>query len=47
VSDWNEKQLLYAQFADQVRSGDPPDPPESKKLSDWIAWLKRLRGQAE
>ncbi len=47
VRDRNEKQLLYAQFTDQVRTGDPPDPPESKQLCDWIAWLKRLPGQAE
>ena len=47
VSDWSEKQLLYAQFTDQVRAGDPPGPPESNKLCDWIAWLKRLKGRAE
>jgi uroporphyrin-III C-methyltransferase/precorrin-2 dehydrogenase/sirohydrochlorin ferrochelatase len=47
ISDWNEKNLLYRKFTDTIRQGDPPDPPESRKLSDWMAWLEKLRGETE
>ena len=46
VSGWDEKRLLYQKFVDAIQSGDPPDPPETNKLSDWIAWIEKLRGQA-
>jgi uroporphyrin-III C-methyltransferase / precorrin-2 dehydrogenase / sirohydrochlorin ferrochelatase len=38
-----EKGLLYQQFVDAIRPGDPPDPPESQNLSEWIAWLEKLK----
>jgi hypothetical protein len=47
VSDLNEKQLLYRQFTESIHEGDPPDPPEGNKLSDWLAWLKKLREMNE
>ena len=43
VSDWSEKNLLYRQFAEAIRPGDPPNPPDGIKLSDWLAWLVKLR----
>jgi uroporphyrin-III C-methyltransferase / precorrin-2 dehydrogenase / sirohydrochlorin ferrochelatase len=43
IVDWNEKNMLYRQFVDVVRPGDPPDPPESKTLDDWMAWLDKLK----
>jgi uroporphyrin-III C-methyltransferase / precorrin-2 dehydrogenase / sirohydrochlorin ferrochelatase len=42
VTDWDKKHQLYRQFAEAIHAGDPPDAPESNKLSDWIAWLKKL-----
>ena len=42
VSDWNEKNLLYRQFVDAIQSGEPPNPPDSNKLSDWMAWLDKI-----
>jgi uroporphyrin-III C-methyltransferase/precorrin-2 dehydrogenase/sirohydrochlorin ferrochelatase len=45
VDDWDEKNRLYRLFAEGIRSGNPPDPPESKKLRDWLLWLEQLRGQ--
>jgi uroporphyrin-III C-methyltransferase/precorrin-2 dehydrogenase/sirohydrochlorin ferrochelatase len=47
VRDRNEKKLLYQKFVDVVRPGDPPAPPESGKLADWIEWIDRVKGQAE
>lgn len=44
VRDTKEKNLLFQQFMDAIRPGDPPDPPESKNLSEWVAWLEKLRG---
>ena len=43
ISDWSEKNLLYRQFAEAIQSGNPPNPPDSTKLSDWIAWLDKIR----
>jgi siroheme synthase-like protein len=40
---WNEKKALYRKFVDAIRPGDPPDPPQSKTLSDWLAWLEKLK----
>lgn len=44
IRDWNERKQLYRQFVDAIQPGDPPDPPESKRLNDWMAWLEKLRG---
>jgi len=44
IRDWKEKNLLYKLFADAIQSGDPPDPPETNRLSDWKAWLEKLGG---
>jgi siroheme synthase-like protein len=43
VSNWREKNLLYRQFAEAIRSENPPNPPDSAKLCDWIAWLGKIR----
>jgi uroporphyrin-III C-methyltransferase / precorrin-2 dehydrogenase / sirohydrochlorin ferrochelatase len=42
IADRNEKNALYRQFVDAFRPGNPPDPPESKTLGDWLAWLDKL-----
>ena len=42
IVDWNEKNLLYQRFVDAIQPGDPPDPPESKTLSDWLAWQEKV-----
>jgi siroheme synthase-like protein len=47
VSDWNDKQLLYRRFTESIHEGDPPDPPEGNKLSDWLTWLEKLRERNE
>ena len=47
VSDWSEKKLLYQKFIHAIQSGDPPDPPASKKLSDWLAWIEKAGESAE
>ena len=44
ISERDEKNRLYRQFVDAIQPGNPPDPPESKMLSDWIVWLEKLRG---
>jgi uroporphyrin-III C-methyltransferase / precorrin-2 dehydrogenase / sirohydrochlorin ferrochelatase len=43
IVDWNEKDALYRRFVEAIRPDDPPDPPESKALVDWLAWLDKLR----
>lgn len=43
VSDTEEKNRLLQQFVDTIRTGNPPDPPDSKRLSDWKAWLEKLK----
>ena len=43
ISNWDEKNLLYWQFVDVIHPGEPVDPPESRKLSDWMAWLEKLK----
>jgi uroporphyrin-III C-methyltransferase/precorrin-2 dehydrogenase/sirohydrochlorin ferrochelatase len=40
IHDWREKNRLYRQFAEAIKSAHPPNPPDSTKLSDWIAWLE-------
>ena len=47
LSGWSEKNVLYRQFVDAVRPGDPVDPPSSTRLSDWIAWLEQIRGRRQ
>jgi uroporphyrin-III C-methyltransferase / precorrin-2 dehydrogenase / sirohydrochlorin ferrochelatase len=47
IVDWREKNRLYRLFIDAIQPGDPPDPPESKILGDWVAWLEKLRGQGK
>jgi uroporphyrin-III C-methyltransferase/precorrin-2 dehydrogenase/sirohydrochlorin ferrochelatase len=47
VDDWNEKNRLYHLFTDAIQTNDPPNPPESKNLSDWLMWLETLRGKTE
>jgi siroheme synthase-like protein len=47
LSDWNEKNVLYRQFVDAVRPGDPVDPPSSSKLNDWITWLEQIKGRGQ
>ena len=42
ITERDEKNRLYRQFVDAIQPGNPPDPPESKMLSDWIVWLERL-----
>jgi uroporphyrin-III C-methyltransferase / precorrin-2 dehydrogenase / sirohydrochlorin ferrochelatase len=42
VRNWDEKKLLYQKFVHAIQPGHPPDPPESKKLSDWIAWIEKV-----
>jgi len=43
IHDWREKNLLYQQFAEAIQSENPPDPPDSTRLGDWIAWLGKIR----
>ena len=43
VSNWREKNLLYRRFAESIQSENPPNPPDSTKLCDWIAWLDKIR----
>jgi uroporphyrin-III C-methyltransferase / precorrin-2 dehydrogenase / sirohydrochlorin ferrochelatase len=43
IIDWDEKNLLYRRFVNAIQCGDPPDPPESETLDDWIAWLDKLK----
>jgi uroporphyrin-III C-methyltransferase / precorrin-2 dehydrogenase / sirohydrochlorin ferrochelatase len=43
ITDWNEKMTLYRKFVSAIRPGNPPHPPESKALGDWLAWLEQLK----
>ncbi len=45
VLETREKNLLFQQFVDAIRPGDPPDPPVSKELGEWKTWLERLRAK--
>jgi len=47
VRDPKEKRLLYQRLVEAIQPGNPPDPPESKKLGDWIEWLEKLRGKRQ
>jgi siroheme synthase-like protein len=42
VGDWNKKNLLYRQFVEAIQPGEPPNPPDSNKLNDWMAWLDKI-----
>jgi uroporphyrin-III C-methyltransferase / precorrin-2 dehydrogenase / sirohydrochlorin ferrochelatase len=42
INDWNHKNRMYRQFVDAIGSQDPPDPPASRKLEDWLAWLSTI-----
>ncbi len=42
ISDWKEKNSLYRRFAESIRPGDPPNPPESTELRCWLVWLETL-----
>jgi uroporphyrin-III C-methyltransferase / precorrin-2 dehydrogenase / sirohydrochlorin ferrochelatase len=44
IVDWNDKNALYQKFVDAIRPGNPPDPPQSKTLRNWLAWLEKLGG---
>jgi siroheme synthase-like protein len=41
INNRSERDLLYGRFVDAMKTGYPPDPPESGKLGDWIVWLER------
>jgi len=42
IGDWKEKESLYRRFAESIRPGDPPDPPDGTELRCWLAWLETL-----
>jgi len=43
VKNTDERRNLYQQFLDAGPPDELDNPPESRRLSDWLSWLKSLR----
>jgi siroheme synthase-like protein len=42
ISDRDLKNRMCQKFVEAISIQDPPDPPENKKLDEWIAWLAKI-----
>ncbi len=43
ITDFQERKKLYDRFLDAGQPGPGDNPPDSRRLHDWLAWLDRIQ----